>query len=322
MKRIYSFTLLLFSFISTLLAEDITIYFVNTEGWSSVKAYVWPTGGNGLVVWPGEDMKLEDFDLYGIKVYSYTFDYSKATNIIFNNGSSENQTEDLIVDKDNVYYFSDYWYSDKESVPILVECININGIFYNLNTGNKTAEVTYRGDDHYSYNEYSGSVTIPETITYNSQTYSVTSIGDFAFNECSGLTSVTIPNSVTFIGLWAFSNTGIYEDESNWDNGVLYIDNCLIEANSDVVKGSYTIKKGTRIIGENAFNYCSELTSVTIPNSVTSIGENAFYKCSGLTSVTIPNSVTSIGESAFSNCSGLTSVTIPNSVTSIRPYAF
>ena len=126
MKRIYAFTFLLFSFFSTLLAENITIYFVNTEGWSSVKAYVWPTGGSGLVGWPGEDMKLEDFDIYGKKVYSYTFDYSKATNIIFNNGS--NQTDDLIVDKDNVYYCKHYWYSDKESIPTLLD-FNINGIF-------------------------------------------------------------------------------------------------------------------------------------------------------------------------------------------------
>jgi hypothetical protein len=75
-------------------------------------------------------------------------------------------------------------------------------------------------------------------------------------------------------------------------------------------------------IGNYAFQNCSGLTSVTIPNSVTSIGDVAFYNCSGLTSVTIPNSVTSIGSSAFSGCSGLTSVTIPNSVTSIGSQAF
>ena len=75
-------------------------------------------------------------------------------------------------------------------------------------------------------------------------------------------------------------------------------------------------------IGASAFEWCSGLTSVTIPNSVTSIGGAAFQYCSGLTSVTIPNSVTSIGTAAFNGCSGLTSVTIPNSVTSIGDYAF
>ena len=74
-------------------------------------------------------------------------------------------------------------------------------------------------------------------------------------------------------------------------------------------------------IGDYAFEGCSVLTSLTIPNSVTSIGESVFTGCSGLTSVTVPNSVTSIGPYAFINCSGLTSVTIPNSVTYIGRYA-
>ena len=85
---------------------------------------------------------------------------------------------------------------------------------------------------------------------------------------------------------------------------------------------SVTIPEGVTSIGSWAFEYCSGLTSVTIPSSVTSIGEGAFYGCSGLTSVTIPSSVTSIGSSAFKGCSGLTSVTIPSSVTSIGEGAF
>ena len=121
------------------------------------------------------------------------------------------------------------------------------------------------------------SVTIPN---------SVTSIEDYTFAGCSSLTSITIPNSVKSIGNYAFSRTGIYNDNSNWENDVLYIDNCLIDA-KEQISGSYTIKENTRLIATWAFYGCSSLTSVTIPNSVTSIGERAFYDCSSLVSVTM-----------------------------------
>ena len=137
---------------------------------------------------------------------------------------------------------------------------------------------------------------IPETVTYQGTTYSVTSIGNNAFRDCSSLTSITIPNSVTSIGNNAFENCSSFT--------------------------SVTIPNSVTSIGASAFQNCSSLTSVTIPNSVTSIGNYAFRDCSSLTSVTIPNSVTFIGWEVFKNCSSLTSVTIPNSVTSIRTSAF
>ena len=134
----------------------------------------------------------------------------------------------------------------------------------------------------------SGQLIIPSTLGGKP----VTSIGEYAFCDCSGLTDVKIPNSVTRIGHKAF-------------------DGC---------RGltSVTIPDSVTSIGQWAFENCSGLTSVTIPDSVTSIGNWAFEYCSGLTSVTIPASVTSIGSSAFAGCSGLTSVTIPDSVTNIE----
>ncbi len=175
---------------------------------------------------------------------------------------------------------------------------SVDGIWYYFNDSELTASVTYRGSGYYgsNANEYSGDVVIPSFVTFNGKTYSVTSIGNYAFGGCFGLTSVTIPNSVTSIGYGAFGD-------------------CLGLT-------SVTIPNSVTSIGNEAFYGCFGLTSVTIPNSVTSIGNYAFYNCNSLTSVTIPNSVTSIGEYAFYQCSSLTSVTIPNSVTSIGEYAF
>ena len=166
---------------------------------------------------------------------------------------------------------------------------------------------------------YSGVVNIPSQVTYQGETMIVTSIGTWAFYGSSGLTSVTIPNSVTSIGSNAFSGcTGL--TSVTIPNSVTSIGNQAFEGCTGLT--SVTIPNSVSSIGEGAFEYCSSLTSVTIGNSVTSIGEFAFYGCSGLTSVTIPNSVTSIGEFAFEGCTGLTSVTIPNRVISIGEGAF
>ena len=169
---------------------------------------------------------------------------------------------------------------------------NVDGIYYNLYTSGKTAQVTRLSTD----NNYRGSVDIPSSVTYNGIKYKVTSIGQYAFKECSGLTSVTIPSSVTSIGDGAFSGC----------SGLT----------------SVTIPNSVTSIGEEAFYDCRRLKAVTIGNSVTSIGKQAFSGCSGLTSITIPNSVTSIGGYAFECCSGLKAVTIGNSVTSIGKQAF
>ena len=163
------------------------------------------------------------------------------------------------------------------------------------------------------------SVTIPN---------SVTRIGDEAFYNCCGLTSVTIPNSVTSIGRNPFSGcsglTAIKVESGNMAYDSRNNCNAIIEtATNTLIAGceNTVIPNSVMSIGDWAFGWCG-LTSVTIPNSVTSIGGSAFYGCSGLTSVTIPNSVTSIGYMAFSGCTSLTSVTIPNSVTSIGWDAF
>ena len=137
---------------------------------------------------------------------------------------------------------------------------------------------------------------IPNKIIVKEQDYTTTSIGKNAFEDCSSLTSITIPDRVESIGKWAFG----------------------------VCSGltSITIPNNVKSIGSWAFHHCSSLTSITIPNSVTSIGENTFTMCSGLTSVKIGNSVNSIGRKVFAGCNSLTSIAIPNSVNSIGMQAF
>ena len=153
-------------------------------------------------------------------------------------------------------------------------------------------------------------------ISYNSlcKYTSNDKLGDYAFEGCSGLTSLTLPSGVTEIGWGAFegcsgltsltlpsSVTSIGEYAFLWCSGLT----------------SLTLPSGVTSIGKEAFHGCSGLTSLTIPSGVTSIGGGTFQGCRGLTSLTIPSSVTSIGRFAFKGCSGLTSLTIPSSVTSI-----
>jgi len=150
----------------------------------------------------------------------------------------------------------------------------------------------------------------------------VTSIGNEAFYGCKGLNSVVIPDSVTRIGGNAFDRTAIYNDESNWENNVLYICNHLISVKTKILSGEYAIKDDTLTIASFAFNDCAKLTSVLIPDSVISIGTRAFSGCEGLTSIVIPDSVESIEWGAFSHCTGLASVVIGDGVTSIGSNAF
>ena len=183
--------------------------------------------------------------------------------------------------------------------------VEIDGINYELNGETKQATVIKK-----SSGSYSGEVVIPESVEHEGTTYSVTSIGEIAFLCCSGLISVTIPNSVTSIGDYAFYYcSGLksvhISDIAAWCNIKFVNDysNPLYDAHHLYLNGE-------------------EVKDLVIPNSVTGIGESAFKNCSGLTSVTIGNSVTSIGEYAFRNCSGLTSMTIGSGVKTIGSESF
>ena len=186
-------------------------------------------------------------------------------------------------------------------------------------------EVTITGCDK----SVNGALEIPETI----EGYPVTSIGEEAFMRCNGLTSVSIPKSITGIGLRAFyacnNMEGVYiTDIEAWYEVRFadYASNPLFCAknlylNNELVR-ELELLDGMTTIGKNVFSGCCSLISVSIPDSVTSIGENAFGGCRNLTSIHIPDSVTRIAGYAFSDCTSLTNINIPDSVTSIGMNTF
>lgn len=163
-----------------------------------------------------------------------------------------------------------------------------------------------------------GPVTIPSIITVDGSKYTVTSIGEMAFAYATNTTSITIPNTVTTLGEYAFENTFI--TSITIPSSVKSIgEYCFMNCKS---LKSITIPSSVESIGAACFVNCTNLQSVTLPNSITSIGNITFSGCTSLKSITIPNSVTSIGQGAFDKCTGLGSITIPSSVTSIEDYAF
>ncbi len=192
------------------------------------------------------------------------------------------------------------------STSLFAQDFKVDGIYYNFLGGDSVEVASCDHSQNY--------VTIPDTVSYNNNTYRITSIGEDAFRSHSNLFAITIPSNVITIGNGAFA--GCYRLE--------YI----------------TINEGVKSIGDFAFDSCSSLTSITIPNSVTTIGDGAFFSCSNLSApvynayvfaflptsysgtYTIPEDITSIAGGAFYGCSNLTAVTIPNSVTTIGDNAF
>ena len=191
-------------------------------------------------------------------------------------------------------------------LPLLASAhdFEVDGVYYNITDSTElTVEVTYEGQLLTDYtnavnnSSYRGDIVIPTTVTQGETTYRVTSIGGSAFYQAKELTSVTISEGLTSIGLGAFTECNL---------------------------STITLPESLVTIGEYAFNTCRDLTSITIPKGVKSIKEAAFAQCQSLISVTIPDNskLTLIGGHAFYGCRSLTSITIPKSVTSIERRAF
>ena len=224
----------------------------------------------------------------------------------------------------------------------------VDGLYYNIvSLENLTCEITY-GDNG---NKYSGDIVIPETVTYNNKTLTVvgidsyafyycselssviipqtvTYIGSEAFEGCGAITSITIPSSVTFIGYWAFGNcislnNIVFEDGDKTLEWEYYYNNCAIFDGCpiDSLYLGRNLKRTDEYYAYGLFED-SSVKKLIVGNTVTEIENRSFYGCEKLTEISLGNSVTTIGERAFSNCDNLTEISLGNSVTTIGERAF
>jgi len=255
---------------------------------------------------------------------------NKITNVIC--GASNNNTgnlqygSDWIMENTNENVRDIYFTNSINNYTSSLEQFTINNVTYTYTTSGNNATVTGFSSPPSNWN-----LTIPSTVTNNSITYNVTSIGDFAFFYCTSLISITIPELVTSFGIYVFylctSLTSINVDASNLnyssENGILFNKNKTILLIYPVAKNnsSYTIPNSVTDISNNAFNSCTLLSSITIPNSVTSIGNYAFNSCTSLLNVYFEGNIPTIGSNNFT-ASGdtayyITGATTPNNTTPV-----
>lgn len=232
-------------------------------------------------------------------------------------------------------------------LPIVIssaDTVEINGIFYNLTTKGNVAEVTSNP------NLYKGNIDIPEAVTFEDSNFNVTSIGERAFANCVDLSSISIPNTIESIGVYAFYECGLssisipesvnrvysgafancsnlkavhVKNIESWCK-IIFEDihaNPLLNAkhlfiNNEEIK-NIVIPNSITKIEDFTFTNCYEITNVSIPNSVITIGQQSFGDCTGIKALTIPNSVNSIGYNAFSGCSSMSSVILPTNLSII-----
>ncbi len=190
----------------------------------------------------------------------------------------------------------------------------INGLKYDLKSDG-TAEVASQEED----NNLSGDIVIPSKVTYKGKTYTVTSLEENCFFQCSRIKSINLPSSIMSLGDWCFygcsnlASMNIPSRVTSLGNGCFFGCKSLI---------SIDIPSKVISIGKSCFYDCESLTSIYIPSSVKSLGDWCFNRCGRLKSINIPSRITSLGEYCFSDCESLTSINIPSSVKSLGDWCF
>jgi hypothetical protein len=202
--------------------------------------------------------------------------------------------------------------------------VNITDInaWCNIDFSNATANPLLYAKNLYLNDQLITNITIPEGLTkiydyvfryctsLTSVTIpdSVTSIGEEAFKGCSNLETIVLPDTITSLGPGAFINTSYYNNESNWENNVLYIGNNIIDIDTANFSGELNIKEGAKCVADKFAMQCKGMTSITFPNSMINIGREAFWNCLNVTKVVFSNNIKSIGYNAFAYCYGLKDV--------------
>lgn len=234
-------------------------------------ALTWDSKYNGLCFWNEKDGK----GLNNLYEYYYRYNWWSDPN---DYSIDANTTFDIVLLKEG----NGYNFSGDESIEII-----LNGIKYRLNI-DKTAEVLA--------NDYSGDIIIPENVTYNDVTYRITSLENGCFNDCSYLTSISLPDGITSLGK-----------------------NCFYSCDKLT---SISLPEGLTSLGNECFRGCSNLTNISLPDGLTSLNLGCFESCCSLTSINLPASLTSLSAGCFNYCSSLTTIELPAGLTSLGDDCF